>query len=247
MARTGVGYNKEKFSANSRYLQTLLFILLFFIIQIPAFAISVSANPPLTVGQTAANFHGSIDADAGSVAASFFYGKQADNLNTQTILRQFNVGNQSVSLTQFVSGLQCGTQYYYQLQVSNSVESVSSTVVNFKTNDCVSVTAQVQTLDVVDATASTARLEGNISTAGSDTYQSIQYYFEYGLDDTYGLQTPTQPLPASGSLQRNLLADVYNLACDTTYQYRLVVELTDTGDNVEVLEGNNISFTTAAC
>lgn len=210
-----------------------------------AYAITVTANSPISVGQTAATLGGFVDPGAGAIRVNFVYGTSPDNLDNQTPEKPYNIGDIPQAVTQFVSNLNCDTTYYYSINASNSIETITSDAISFTTNPCVLAETRITTLEAAEITLGSALLQGSIVTASG--FNSMQYYFEYGPDTNYGSQSVSAPIRAVSSVQRDVDVDLYGLACDQTYHFRLVVEVVTLDGVEETHAGNDMSFTTQSC
>ncbi|MCK4664139.1 MAG: choice-of-anchor J domain-containing protein [Bacteroidales bacterium] len=84
-------------------------------------------------------------------------------------------------------------------------------------------------------TKDAARLNGSVNPEGVAT----NYYFEYGLTDSYG--TSTTPVSAgSGTDPVSVYEDITGLGANTLYHYRVVA----TNSAKEIIYGNDKTFTT---
>ncbi|MCK4448377.1 MAG: T9SS type A sorting domain-containing protein [Candidatus Marinimicrobia bacterium] len=92
----------------------------------------------------------------------------------------------------------------------------------------------VVTQQATEITSSSAQLNGEINPNGAST----SYYFEYGLTDQYGNQTPSRDA-GSGTNIISVQESLNNLLSDTTYHFRLV-GVNDFGTS----EGEDIEFST---
>jgi len=87
----------------------------------------------------------------------------------------------------------------------------------------------VTTTSATSVTSTSATLNGTVNPNGETT----TYYFEYGVDTSYGSTTPSASA-GSGTSAVSVSAAVLELTSDTTYHYRLVATNTDGtsyGDN----------------
>lgn len=94
---------------------------------------------------------------------------------------------------------------------------------------------------IIDGAASAisdteATLNAEVNPRGLET----TFYFEYGLDDTYGDTTPGDTLPA-GDAYVDVSDDITGLDPDTEYHFRVVAE-----NDEDLVEGEDQTFTTDA-
>lgn len=92
----------------------------------------------------------------------------------------------------------------------------------------------VVTNAATNVTYNSATLNGTVNPNGLDTAA----YFEWGLTDLYGYQTPLTPL-GSGTTDIDITADLSDLLPETTYNFRLVAS-----NSTGTTYGVNQTFTT---
>ena len=222
----------------------LLVIVLF---SSPVFSISITANNPLSIGQTAVNLSATITENSGSLSTKLIYGTSPELLSFSSVERNYFVANQPLDISVFISGLNCGTTYYYQFEATNIDGVMKADIAQFTTNVCIQLAAQVQTLEATNITPFAARVNGSIATGADSDFIQVRYYFDYGLTGDYGETSPVFQLPPEGSTQRPLKQDIFNLSCNTTYHYRLVVEFEKVDQTVDTHTANDMTLMTEAC
>ena len=159
-----------------------------------------------------------------------------------------------------LSGLDSGTSYHFRAKVVGD-----GTVFGGDRTFTTGTTPPAVTTDDASAiTSSSSTLNGYLADLG--TASSVQVSFEWGLDTSYGNETPAQPLTSAGtassvpvsseptgmgtasSVQVSaeltsagpFTADLTGLSADTTYHFRTKAAGDDTS------YGDDITFTTAA-
>ncbi|MDH5228531.1 MAG: M12 family metallo-peptidase [Gammaproteobacteria bacterium] len=135
-----------------------------------------------------------------------------------------------------ISNLQCGQSIHLRLVVSTASAQVQSPDQLVPGMTCAGQIL-IQTSAVVNPGFTAASLPAKVTAPSQD----LQVYFEYGVDTTYGLQTPPVAVKASSSLV-NVVEYVTSFNCGTTYQFRAVAQ----SGNIKQLAGNS-SFQTKAC
>ena len=93
----------------------------------------------------------------------------------------------------------------------------------------------VSTSAAASVTSSSATLNGSLNHLGGCT--SVDVYFEYGTDTSYGSTTSTQSLTSTGAFS----ADISGLTASTTYHFRAVASCGGT-----TVYGLDSTFTTSA-
>lgn len=94
-----------------------------------------------------------------------------------------------------------------------------------------------------DVLPTTATLTATLNPEGNPT----TYFFEYGIDETYGAATPVSALPASGFDDEAVEVSIDHLTPDTTYHFRLVATNNcNPSEPAEecTVEGEDTTFTT---
>jgi len=216
----------------------------FFSAQVMA-EVSVTSVLVSDVGTRTVRLNANIGASQEPTRVSIKYGISSTNLTLSTAQKSLPASSISMSTSEFISGLQCETAYYYQVVANNGGVETRSGLGTFKTNSCVTIAAVITSQDATNVSQTSARLNGNISL--DKNYVLVNYYFEYGFSTTYGESLTPSPI-GQNSLQVTVDSDIFNLACGKTYHYRLVVNMKETLASDEVISvGNNVTFTTADC
>jgi subtilisin family serine protease len=187
----------------------------------------VSAPTPLALPATSvtgwsARLNGSVNANNGSTNVSFVYGTDPDfkvNTLTGAAAPATVGGNQITSVGLDISFLNGGTTYYYKVVAGNSVASVESSVLSFKTPELVGVMPTVETIRPTGGlnTPSTT-ITGRVNPNGQTTTVRLVYGQSSSL--VTGNTVITLPLQYTGIDTVTVTADMINLVPGTRYYYR---------------------------
>jgi len=128
-------------------------------------------------------------------------------------------GTNGIPVTTNLTGLNSNTTYYFRIVATNSAGTIKGGQKSFTTS---SAAPTVFTTGTTFVTSTSATLNGTVNPNGEAT----TYYFEYGLDTSYG--SPTSSASAgSGTSAVSVNASISGLSSDTTYHYRLVATNSD--------------------
>ena len=122
----------------------------------------------------------------------------------------------SQPVTAVLTNLTGGKTYHFQARATNSDGAAAPTP-----DDTFLVPVYAPRLTLVSAVpaGTTATLKGRVTANGTPGVA----YFEYGLDNTYGMRTADVVIAAADEL-KDVIGDIIGLARNTTYHYRLVFE-----------------------
>ena len=204
-------------------------------------ALGVSAITPTNVGVTSATVSAKLSI-ADQRAEVYFEVSAPGKAPVLTSKLAYNAGAVPGTVSQFVSGLQCGTTYAVQLVAVAGTSNLPSAPQTFTTLACPAASAVVLTGGATVITAHSATLNGEVDADGFPT----NTHFEFGTSTSYGSSTPSVT-QASATLPRAVLWEINDLKCGTTYDYRLVVVRDEGGTAAKVYPGPNQSFATTAC
>lgn len=177
---------------------------------------SVSATSPTHVGQTSAQFNGSVNPNGATTTYSFQYGlTSAYGLATPG--KSAGHGTKSVKVHASASGLIPGTTYHFRIIALNSHGSAVGRDHTFKTVGPPPPGAT--TGPATNVGVNSATLTGTINPNGAVT----GYDFQYGETTNYGSAIPYPPasVPA-GSAAATVSATVSGLQQFHLFHYRLV-------------------------
>lgn len=149
----------------------------------------------------------------------FEYGEDIQNLQESD--GGSVTSSQEFSVSETITGLSPGTQYYYRIRTLDSWGDVKS----FSTDVSAPV---VETLSAIEIDTESARLRATVQPGGVDA----EYYFEYGETDSYGTSSTPVSLAAAADSAVDLLIE--NLHSASTYHFRIIATNqygTSTGDD----------------
>ena len=147
---------------------------------------------------------------------------------------------QDALVSAVITGLTCNEPYHFRVVAANSAGTTNGPDQIFTTGAC-SVSSPTVTTNAASAIAATsATLNGTVSSNGASTTVT----FQYGLTTSYaaGTATAAQSPLAAGAAGAAVSAAVSGLACNATYHFRAV------GTNsIATTYGADATFTTATC
>ena len=193
---------------------------------LPPIAVTTSAATGIT--STAATLNGNLTSlgTNPSVNVYFRYGPTTSYGTTTATQSKSSTGAFSAA----ISGLTPGTLYHFQ-----AVAQGSTTVYGSDTTFTTSAgTLAVSTSNATNMTATSATLNGNLTSLGTDP--SVNVYFQYGLTTSYGSTTATQAKSSTGAFN----AAISGLAPSTSYHFRAVAAGSTTA------YGSDMTFSTVS-
>lgn len=180
---------------------------------------------------------------AGNVNGSFIdpQGMAFDSIGNIYVADSSNARIQKISTNGLfsivVNNLKCGSTYNYRAYAVNTVGTSYGSNETFTVPVCLSTVSTDATTNI---TASSAKMLGNITDLGGAT--PTLRGFEYGLDTNYGSVTRNNPEGSQTIGVGTYSANLKNLSCGTTYNYRAYVT-----NSAGTAYGENKTFTTNAC
>ncbi len=199
-------------------------------------------TPAITaITSTSAMLHGKVNPNGPpDVSYRFEYslnGTDWSPASTPDTLLGSQVTTQSVSeLLKPGVGLEPNTLYHVRVVATRPFNApVASASTTFKTLAGAPI---AETTGAPVRTTTTAQLNGRFVAFNSPT----DYHFEYGLTDSYGQSTPTQP-GGSDPVYQLVTEEITGLEPNTTYHYRLVA---DNGASGSPVFGEDMTVTTRA-
>lgn len=135
------------------------------------------------------------------------------------------------TFTATATGLTCGTPYSFNATATNSGGSGSGAVLSFTTAACPGIPPTVVTVSATGVTATTAVLNGNLTSLGSGTLTTIGF-------TAGGLSVPAGTTSSTGAFT----ATATGLTCGTAYSFDATAS--NGGGSAS---SSTLSFTTTAC
>ncbi|MDX6310053.1 MAG: hypothetical protein QOI06_3099 [Nocardioidaceae bacterium] len=205
----------------------------------PHFAVLATAAAPMvttggasSVTSAGATVKGTVNPEGSDTTYYFEYGTDT-TYGTTTTPGSAGAGTTAQSVSAALTGLTGSTTYHYRLVATNANGTTDGTDATFTTKSAPGVTTGAAT----GITSTGATVKGTVNPHGSDT----TYYFQYGIDTTYGSST-TPGSAGAGSTAVSVSASLGGLASSTTYHYRLVA----TNASGSTTLGGDRTFTTLA-
>lgn len=170
------------------------------------------------IGQTAATLHATVNPNGLATTYQFHYGPTSSlGSVSPATAASAGAGTTGVAESTKISGLSPDTTYYVQFVASNSAGTSSTSIGTFKTTGNPSPTTT--TSPAVSVSRYGATLVGVIN----PNNQATTYHFDFGLTDSYGLQTVAKTIPA-GSTPVAVEIPLPGLQPGQIYHYRLVAD-----------------------
>ena len=166
----------------------------------------------------------------------FQYGTSAGAMYSQTPTQ--TLSSYSGNISGYPSNLLPNTTYYFRAVGQNSYGTNYGTTLSFVTSGPTqpTTTASVVTSVPTNVSSSSARLNGLV--VASNSYGTVNAYFEYGTD--LSMSQSTTPQPVATSTLMNYFDTIYT-SPNTTYYFRAAATIDGT-----LYQGSTVSFTTPA-
>lgn len=185
-------------------------------------SVSTTGATPLT---TTATINGYVNPYNNGATIWFDYGTNY-NLSYQTTKQNTSY---SGAFNANLSGLTCGTRYYYRAAAQNNVETKYGATLSFVTPNCYVAPVVYENLVITRLAtkvgAKSAQLNGSFVN-NSGNINSCVAFFDYGTNYNLSKRTAGQNLYASYTTNY-FSQGVYGLAPNTTYYYRAGVTCLD--------------------
>lgn len=207
-----------------------------------ASAPTVTTTTASNITTTTATLNGKVSANGATTTVTFQYGTSTTYTITPLNAAEspLSSGASAATVSAVVNGLTCGTTYFYRVNANNNVGggTVNGSDVSFTTSACaVAGAAKVTTTAATNITATTATLNGTVSSSKASTVT-----FDYGLTAAYGSTVTAAQSPLAANLNTlPVSANLTGLSCETTYHFRA------NADNGTPANGSDLTFTTGAC
>ncbi|HZZ91931.1 MAG TPA: chondroitinase-B domain-containing protein [Usitatibacter sp.] len=203
----------------------------------PVATTSAATNP----GPGGATLNGSVTPNGAATSVTFDYGTSTGyGSSIAASPASIAASAQATAVTGALSGLKCGTTYHFRVHATNGAGTTLGNDLSFATTACAVVTApQATTNPGSGMTGTGGTVNGSVAPDGGSTTVS----FDYGTTTAYGSSIAATPATLAGtSPVTNVTANLSNLACATTYHFR-VVAVNSAGTS----RGADQALTTAAC
>jgi uncharacterized repeat protein (TIGR02543 family) len=184
------------------------------------------------VTQTTATLRGTVSSNGAETAVTFIY----DGINSATAIESplaLDASNVPVSVV--ITGLACGTTYYYHVIAANNSVASNGLDLSFNTKACDVPT--VTTLSATGITQTGATLHGTVSTNGAET--TVTFVVD-GVSSFDAVQP--NPLTAGTASNAAVSAAIPGLACGTSYSFWV-----NAHNNSVDAQGETRTFNTSAC
>jgi hypothetical protein len=208
----------------------------------PASAPTVTTAAATSVGATSATLNGTISSNGAATTVSFEYGLSTSYGSSATAAQSpLAAGAANAAVSAAVASLTCNTLYHFRVNGNNGVGgTINGADQTFTTASCAPSAPTVTTAAATSVGATSATLNGTVSSNGAATTVS----FEYGLNTSYGSSATAAQSPlAAGAANAAVSAAVASLTCNTLYHFRV------NGNNGVggTINGADQTFTTASC
>ncbi len=181
-------------------------------------------NEPVTaIARTSAKLSASFEGDGTETKYYFEWGTTSAYGEQSAVPPGTSAGSPTYPPVTDISftptNLDPGTTYHYNVVAENSTGKSPTQDATFTTLPAVE---DVATGSATELSATTATLNGSYTGNGEDTH----FYFEYGLDTSYGRTSTAPPGVDNGSSSgpHSVSSELIGLQVNGTYHYRLVAD-----------------------
>jgi phosphodiesterase/alkaline phosphatase D-like protein len=171
------------------------------------------------VTSSSATLSGTVNPGGAPISYAFQYGTST-SYGQQTSSQSAGSGTSDENVTATLNGLPSGTKIHYRIiatYASNSTVVGNDATFNTTGQPPVVHPPDATTGNATNVTANGAQLHGTVGASPS----GATYYFQYGLNAYYGMQSGGADLSVSSSA-RSVNATLSGLQSNVTYHYRLV-------------------------
>ena len=174
------------------------------------------------IDNTSARLRGEANPRGESTDAWFEWGTSSSNLSRETSHQSMGGGSSFVSYSNFVSGLEPNTDYFYRAiaRNTNTNGTVRGDIRSFTTGRAAVDRPSVRILPATNITSSSALCRAEVNPNGSATTA----YFEWGADPNNLLNRTGSISLGSGSNFVNVSSFLTGLNSNTTYYCRVVAD-----------------------
>ena len=182
----------------------------------------VATGQAVDVDETTVKLIGAVDPNGTSTDVYFEYGPDSELGSTTPIQAEFG-GSNVIDVEATLSGVTAGDVIYYRIVGQSEEGLIYGETFNFVVGEADSGTGipvdppVATTLAVLDSSATSAVLQGEVNPSGGTTFVR----FEYGLTDAYGQSTTPRGI-GSGTEAITAFQSLSGLLGGATYHYRVV-------------------------
>jgi len=173
---------------------------------------TVVSGEATSLKYSSATLNAIVNPNGANTSYYFEYGTSTD-YGSSTGDVNIGGGTSDVSVNASITELNFSTIYHFRVVATSSFGTGYGSDKTFTTD---SLMPTVSTLSATLITPNSATLNGAVNPNG----EAATYYFEYGLDTSYG-STTSSGSAGSGTSSVSVNASIFGLISDTTYHYRL--------------------------
>jgi photosystem II stability/assembly factor-like uncharacterized protein len=174
---------------------------------------SVLTLPATILDENSVRLNGIVNACNSPTSNVFEWGSTTIYGNQFIAIPDSITGNNDVTISYTMLGMQPSTTYYYRVKATNLIGTTYGNDISFTTGGLM----VVNTMAATDITTVSAMVSGSINTGGIPAAVK----FEYGLTPSYGSEINAVPDSSSVFGIVNVYAILNGLMPNTTYHYRL--------------------------
>lgn len=189
--------------------------------------VTPSGNTPLVntlsatdIDRSSARLRGEANPRNDSTEAWFEWGTSSSNLSRETGRQSVGSGNSFIGFSNFVSGLEPNTDYFYRAVARNSFGTSRGDIRSFTTSRAAVDRPQVRILPATNITSFSALCRGEVNPNGSATTA----FFEWGADPNNLVNRTGTVSVGSGNSFVNISTALSGLNSNTTYYCRVVAD-----------------------
>ncbi len=182
---------------------------------------SVSNNSPSSIANTSMTLNGSVTSIgiANVTTTGFLFGTNSLLTGATDVHSTSNISNAPTSFSENISGLTCGTTYYYQAYATNNIGTSRAAITSFLNTSC---SPSVDTVSATSIISTAATLNGDFTYIGLSNINTTG--FHYGTSPTLvtftDIHTGSQNISTTPTSFSNSIS---SLTCGTTYYYQAYV------------------------